>query len=509
MHANRKGTAWYKWYTAAESPEERKLLLKLDFLILPYALAMFWMYYVDASNIANAWVAGLAHDLGFDGNELVNFTSVGQAASIVGTIPFAYLFTRVPMNYLVPGIQLMWGVFTLVQFRANSYSAFMVLRFLVGFFEGPFFIAVQYVLGSWCKLNLSITGFPGPPSALPTPFFSTTDSVLAISDRPDEFGRRGCLFWFGLPLGGTTAGLIQSSASANLDGVAGLRGWRWMFVVVGAMTIIIAIIGFFLWPGTPDRPNKLVLSREEIALANSRHERYRLVAPGNDITTFSWSLIRQVVTTPFIYVLVCWNVLFWNADPTNWNGYLLWLNSLGRYSEAEVNRLGVTAPVLGILYAFFIAFGSDLWLGRTTAIMISSVANIIAMTILVVWTVPESALWLAYNLQYCVIILASVIYGWANDILRHNKQERAIALVFMQVIPSSIRAWIGLLVFKTVEAPRFLKGNSFMLANSVCLIAWTLWRFRAAYGVCLNEAAVSSENVEQIHHSPPVKVPED
>lgn len=54
---------------------------------------------------------------------------------MIGTVPFAYLFTRVPMHYLVPGLQVAWGVFTLVQFRGNSYGAFMAFRFFVGLFE--------------------------------------------------------------------------------------------------------------------------------------------------------------------------------------------------------------------------------------------------------------------------------------------------------------------------------------------------------------------------------------
>jgi hypothetical protein len=122
----------------------------------------------------------------------------------------------------------------------------------------------------------------------------------------------------------------------------------------------------------------------------------------------------------------------------------------------------------------FINFSSDLWLGRTASIVLAHIVNITSMTILVVWNVPESAKWFAFNIYFFDIAMSSVLYGWANDILRHNKQQRAIALVVMNTAPTVIRAWIGLLVFKTVESPRFTKGYSFCLANSICLIGWTL-----------------------------------
>lgn len=45
--------------------------------------------------------------------------------------------------------------------------------------------------------------------------------------RGDEIARRGGMFYVGLSLGTMTAGFIQSSASATLEGVHGLAGWRW------------------------------------------------------------------------------------------------------------------------------------------------------------------------------------------------------------------------------------------------------------------------------------------
>lgn len=55
--------------------------------------------------------------------------------AVVGQLPFAWLFTKVRMHWLLPGMDLAWGVFTLLQYRANGYSEMMAYRFLVGLFE--------------------------------------------------------------------------------------------------------------------------------------------------------------------------------------------------------------------------------------------------------------------------------------------------------------------------------------------------------------------------------------
>lgn len=43
---------WYHWYAPDDSPAERKLILKLDLLIIPYAFVIYWVKYIDQTNIS-------------------------------------------------------------------------------------------------------------------------------------------------------------------------------------------------------------------------------------------------------------------------------------------------------------------------------------------------------------------------------------------------------------------------------------------------------------------------
>lgn len=245
-----------------------------------------------------------------------------------------------------------------------------------------------------------------------------------------------------------------------------------MYIITALMTIPVGIAGIFVWPGTPARPNLLFLTKEELALA-----RKRLVVNNVDATDEPQrslpQLLRSIFTNWKVYVLTFWDILFWNAGSTGYGGYLLWLKSLHRYSTPKLNQLGATAPAAGIFYVLFINFGSDLFLGRTGAIALAHSWNFIAMIILIIWNVPEAAKWVAFNATYSQVAMSSVLYGWSNDILRHNEQERAITLVIMNAVAQSTTAWTGILAFPTVEAPEFRKGYSFCAACSVSLILFT------------------------------------
>ncbi|KAJ4182421.1 MFS transporter (Seo1) [Fusarium falciforme] len=428
---------WYHWYSPTDSPEERKLILKLDLLLVPYAFAIYWVKYVDQTNINNAYVSGMAEELGFTGNQLVQFQTIFVVGNVVGLLPFIYLFPRVPMHYLVPSLDLGWGIFTLLQYRAHSYAEIMAYRFMVSIFEASYFPGVHFVLGSWY--------------------------------RSDEIGRRGGTFYIGLTLGTMTASLLQGAATQYLDGVNGLPGWRWAFIINAIITLPLAFVGYFIWPGTPDKPNRLVMKKSEIALAKERLER-----AGSKVqsTPFSWTLLRRIFTSWQFYLLVIWDIFFFNTS-ANSAAFLLWIKSLNRYSTTRLNQLGAISPGLGIFFVLFINFSADLWIGRPAAITLASAINFTGLVILAIWNVPEAAKWFAFSVGYSAVAVSSVLYGWANTILRHNNEQRALTLILMTAIATSTNAWIPLLVYPTVEAPRFPKGYVYSAVMVVGLVTMT------------------------------------
>lgn len=266
-----------------------------------------------------------------------------------------------------------------------------------------------------------------------------------------------------------TASLLQGAATQYLDGVNGLSGWRWAFIINAVITLPLAFLGYFIWPGTPSKPNRLVINETELALAKARLER-----TGSKVqsTPFSWSLLRRVFTSRRFYLLVFWDILFFNSS-SNSAAFLLWIKSLARYDTTTMNQLAAISPGLGIFFVLFINFSADLWLGRPGAITLASAVNFTGLVILAIWNVPEAAKWFAFSVTFSAVAVSSVLYGWANTILRHNNEERAMTLILMTAIATSTQAWIPLFTYPTVEAPRFPKGYVYSAVMVVLLVLMT------------------------------------
>jgi hypothetical protein len=77
----------------------------------------------------------MKEDLGFFGNQLVQLQTLYVVGAVVGQLPFLWLFTHVPMYWLIPIMDVAWGIFTLLQYRAHSFAELAAYRFLVGWFE--------------------------------------------------------------------------------------------------------------------------------------------------------------------------------------------------------------------------------------------------------------------------------------------------------------------------------------------------------------------------------------
>ena len=164
-----------------------------------------------------------------------------------------------------------------------------------------------------------------------------------------------------------------------------------MYIICSIITIPIGILGIFVIPGTPEKPNRLIISEKDLETA-----KIRLSRAGHKFGTskVTFKTLAKVAKNPHIWALLLLDVFFWNACyNTSSGGYLLWLKSLKRYSAARINSLGAISPALGIFYTLGICFASDLILGPAWAITAAHVWNIIGLVILTIWDVPESAKW--------------------------------------------------------------------------------------------------------------------
>ncbi|KAJ5810126.1 uncharacterized protein N7503_002344 [Penicillium pulvis] len=425
---------WYEWFAPTDTPAERRLILKLDGLIIVFVFLAYWAKVLDSSATSTAYVSGMKEDLKLYGNQLNYLNTVYYVGFIVMQIPLTLLMTRCPVNYFLPAADLLWGVFTLVQYKVSTITQLYALRFFVGALGGFFFPAVQWYLGCWYKRS--------------------------------ELSRRGAIFFIASQVGSMSSGYIQAGAYDSLNGRFGLEGWRWLYIICFACTVPIALLGLCLLPSTPDKCNSRFLTSDEIILAQERMKSENREAR----QPFTWPGIIKILKGWRIWVLVAFAFFFSQADGVSSNsGLSLWLKAEG-YSVGKIDTITTVSPAVTIIASVICAVLSDIYDAKASLIAITAVLNIFACVVLAIWNIPDGLKFFAFFLSGTADGIAAIIYAWANEICAHSAEERALVISAMNTIGNTFGAWIPLFVWKTVDAPRYLIGYNWTIALDVCML---------------------------------------
>jgi MFS family permease len=57
------------------------------------------------------------------------------------------------------------------------------------------------------------------------------------------------MFYTASLVSGAFGGLLAGGIITGLEGVGGTRGWKWLFIIEGLITVVLAVIAFFVLPG--------------------------------------------------------------------------------------------------------------------------------------------------------------------------------------------------------------------------------------------------------------------
>ncbi|KAK6465828.1 putative permease [Scheffersomyces coipomensis] len=467
VKSNRK---WYHWFHDDDTAAERRVIVKIDILLTLYSLMAYWVKYLDQTNLTNAYVGGLEQAIDMKGNDFIKTQVMFTVGNIIFQIPFMYILYAFPLNYVLPSLDLGWSILTISLYRVKNVPSLKALRFFIGGFEATSYIAYHSLFASWFK------GGTG------------------------EVSRRAGFYYLGQYLGILTSGLLSGAIERHMGGINGLEAWQWIFIIDGIISVVVGVLGFYMLPGTPEDCYSIFLSDDDIRIARKRMlDDQKGFKPRENVVKyfFDIKLLKSIFTSWHVYVLCLWNIFCWNNSNMSTGAFALWLKSLTnadgkpRFGPGELQDYTALPPGLGLLWLTITCSIADLFNTRTGAIIFSQVFNVLGNVLLAVWDLPEGAKWFGFCVSSFGWAMAPVLYSWLGDISRKDIRERNIMLVICNIIAQQSTAWTSVLVFPTVEAPRFLKGYSFTAASGVAL---SLWTFVVLYFYKKDERANAKDN---------------
>jgi ACS family 4-hydroxyphenylacetate permease-like MFS transporter len=204
-------------YPVAQAKSEQ-VIGKVWRRLIPFLFVLYVINYLDRINLGFAALS-MNKDLMFSATVFGLANSIFYFGYVACEIPSNLLLARFGARVWLARILISWGLAsTATMFVAGPYSLY-IIRFFVGVLEAGFVPGVLLYLTYW----------------IPRTHRARANGYLMMAQP------------VAMALGGSMSGLILE----HFNGVAGLQGWRWMFLFEGLPAAILGLVAYFY---LTDRP---------------------------------------------------------------------------------------------------------------------------------------------------------------------------------------------------------------------------------------------------------------
>ena len=254
-----------------------------------------------------------------------------------------------------------------------------------------------------------------------------------------------------------------------MNGVGGLHGWRWIFILEGILTVLVSLIAYFFVANYPSTA-KFLSEKEREAI----HAR---LASNNDATrneAFTWTNVSFAIRDPKVWL---YGLGFHTMSLPLYTLSLFLptiIKELG-YTAAQAQLLTVPPYAVATVLTITVAIASEKLKIRAPFIMGASSLAAIGYIILLSSKKPGIGYFGTILAAAGIYPATAIVLSWpANNVSGQTKRATANA---MQISIGNLGAVLGTQLYRSTDGPRFFLGHSFALGYLCCnvLVVGTLW----------------------------------
>lgn len=429
-------------YDEFDSLQDQRLLRKVDLRLLPILMLLFMLSFLDRTNIGNAKIDGLTTDLHISPTAYNTALVLYLITYVIFEVPANIVLKRFDPRFWLPLLTFAWGLTSVSQGLITNQAGLFGIRILLGTTEAGLFPGVVF--------------------------------IFSVYYLRRERHWRVALFFGGAALAGAFGGVL-AYAIGKMDGVGGKRGWQWIFILEGLLTIAVSVVAVFLIPTWPQKAKWLSDAERSRLLT-------RLDKDSDDAVReeFAWKYVRQAFVDPLV-----WGYAFLH------HGFAFTLYTLSLFLPTIIADLGfatwkaqlMTVPPY-VLSSIGIVSGA--WLAARTGrrapfIIGSAVVAILGYIILLSTKTPRAQYAGVHFSTLGVYTGEALLLSWPSENIS-GQTKRAVG-VAMQITIGCMGAITGVLIYRPAfSAHHYRKPHIVAIGylTFAIAIASTLWHFMAS-----------------------------
>ncbi|KAK3905782.1 hypothetical protein C8A05DRAFT_30412 [Staphylotrichum tortipilum] len=419
-----------KWTEA----EEKALVRRIDFLVMPLLTLAFFALQLDRGNIGNAMTDFFLRDVGITQFQFNVGQQLLSAGIVILEIPSNIILYRVGPTVWIGAQILAWGFVAAFQAFQKGLGPFLATRLLLGLCEAGFIPAGLFTITRWYTR--------------------------------EETTKRFSVYFLGNLFAGACSGLVAYGI-LQMRGICNLAGWQWLFLLEGLFTILVGIAFIAFFPLSTGKPVSILgiryFSEREAQILQQRvlRDDPTKFQPRRNVT---WGEIKDTLTN-------------WRLLPH------FFMTLLGM---APAHTMGAYAPLLVVSFGFdrlksnaMLSIGA--WALIVTNLLWGWAAAktgqrglMVFLGVLILWgfTIGNRVLVGSSNgnLRFGILVTATAfqanwhaVNGSWMALNARSAGERSVTLAIF-VMSANIAGIIGSQVFQAKDAPLYYTGWTVIVA---------------------------------------------
>src|SRR5215470_2906683 len=198
--------------------QQEAVLKKIAWRVVPLLTLAYVVNYLDRTNIGVASLT-MNDDLGLNAKQYGFGAGIFFLGYTVFEIPSNLALYSVGARRWIARIMMTWGAVSIATAWVYDANSYYIARLALGVAEAGFFPGVAYYFAAW----------------FPTQY------------------RARMLAWFlvAIPLSSVVGGPI-SGLLLEMDGLLGLEGWKWLFIVEGLPAVVLGFVTLYVLADRPE-----------------------------------------------------------------------------------------------------------------------------------------------------------------------------------------------------------------------------------------------------------------
>jgi MFS transporter, ACS family, tartrate transporter len=318
---------------------ENRVMRKVAFRIVPFIMLLYFIAYIDRVNIGFAALT-MNKELGFSPAVFGFGAGIFFWGYFLLEVPSNIILDKVGARLWIARVMITWGLVSAAMAFVWDSTSFYVLRFLLGAAEAGFFPGIILYLSYW---------FPAHRRAAITSLFMAAVPLSVV---------------LGSPL---------SSALLELNGIGGLKGWQWLFIIESVPAVICGIVVLFYMTDKPEKAKWLADDERAWQVEAMNAERAKKAATAHhsiwrglaDVRVLALSLVC-FGTSAGLYTLGIW-------APQIIKGFGL--------TNLEVGFLNAIPPTVAVIAMYLWSWHSDRKNERTWHVVIACLVAAVGLAL--------------------------------------------------------------------------------------------------------------------------------